>query len=94
MNHVYVQTYNVEHDSFENRKKNDELSFALFSMKKNNQFFSNSETAKKMNIENNSVHDENIESIASHAYVNLIVKTKILSTEKLVSAIQIRAFHV
>ncbi len=35
MNRVYVQAYSAEHDSSENRKKDDELSFVLFSMKKN-----------------------------------------------------------
>ncbi len=94
MNRVYLQTYNVEHDSSENRKKDDELSFVLFSMKKNNQFSLNSETANKMNIENDFVRDENIESITSHAYVNFIVKTKILSTKKLVFVIQTRVSHV
>jgi hypothetical protein len=47
-----------------------------------------------MNIENDSVRDENIESIASHAYVNLIIRTRILSTKKLVFAIQTKASHV
>ncbi len=74
MNRVYVQAYNAEHDSSENRKKNDELSFALFLIKKNNQFSSNSETANRMNIENDFVCNENIENIASHAYVNLSSK--------------------
>ncbi len=57
-------------------------------MKKNNQFFSKSKTTNKMNIENNSVCNENIENIVSHAYVNFIVRTRILSTKKLVFAIQ------
>ncbi len=47
-----------------------------------------------MNIENDSTRDENIESTASYAYINLIVKTRILSTKKLVFAIQTKAFHV
>ncbi len=63
-------------------------------MKKNNQFFSNLKTTNKMNIENNFVRDENIKNIASYAYVNLIIKTRILSTEELVFAIQTRIFHV
>jgi hypothetical protein len=63
-------------------------------MKKNCQFFSKSKTANKMNIENDFIRDENFESIASHAYVNLVVKTKVLSTKILVFAIQIKAFHV
>ncbi len=41
-----------------------------------------------MNIENDFVRDENIENIVLHAYVNLIVKTKTLSTKKLVFVIQ------
>jgi hypothetical protein len=92
MNRVYVHVYNVEHDSQMNR--NDELSSILFSMKKNCQFSSKSETANKMNIENDFIRDENFESIASHAYVNLIVKTRVLSTKEFVSAIQTKAFHV
>jgi hypothetical protein len=47
-----------------------------------------------MNIENDFIRDENFKSTASHAYVNLIVKTRILSTKKLVSAVQTKAFHV
>jgi hypothetical protein len=94
MSRVYVQAYNARHDSSENRRKDDELSFVLFSMKKNNQSSSNSETANKMNIENDSVRDENIESTASHAYANLIVRTRILSTKELVFAIQTRTSHV
>ncbi len=46
-----------------------------------------------MNIENDFIHNENFENIASHAYVNLVVKTKVLSTKKLVFAIQTKAFH-
>ncbi len=94
INHVYVQTYNVEQNSLKNRKKNDELSFVLFLMKKNNQFSLNLKTTNKMNIKNDFVRDENIKNIVLHAYVNLIVKTRILSTEKLVFAIQMRVFHV
>jgi hypothetical protein len=47
-----------------------------------------------MNIENVFIRDENFESTASHAYVNLIVRTKVLSTKELVFAIQTKAFHV
>jgi hypothetical protein len=94
MNRVYVQAYNIEHDSFENRRKDDELSFVLSSMKKNNQFSSNSETTNKMNIENDFVRNENIENIVSHAYANFIVKTRILSTKKLVFVIQTKISHV
>jgi PKD repeat protein len=91
MNRVHVHAYNVERDSQTNR--NDELSSVLFSMKKNCQSSSDSETANKINIENDSIRDKNFESTASHAYVNLTVRTKVLSTEKLVSAIQTKAFH-
>ncbi len=91
MNRVYVHAYNVEHDSQMNR--NDELSSILSSMKKNCQFSSKSKTANKMNIENDFIRDENFESTASHAYVNLIVRTRVLSTKELVFAIQTKAFH-
>ncbi len=47
-----------------------------------------------MNIENDFVRDENIENIASHAYVNFIIKTRILSTKKFMFAIQTKTFHV
>jgi hypothetical protein len=47
-----------------------------------------------MNIENDFIRDENFESTVSHAYVNLIVRIRILSTKELVSAIQTKAFHV
>jgi hypothetical protein len=46
-----------------------------------------------MNIENDSIRDENFESTASHAYVNLAVKTRILSTKELVFAVQTKIFH-
>ncbi len=92
VNRVYVHAYNVEHDSQMNR--NDELSSILFSMKKNCQFSSKSETANRMNIENDFIRDENFESTASHAYANLTVSTRVLSTKELVSAIQTKAFHV
>jgi hypothetical protein len=62
-------------------------------MKKNRQFSSNSETANKMNIENDFIRDENFESTVSHAYVNLAVKIRILSTKKFMSAIQTKVFH-
>jgi hypothetical protein len=88
---VHVHVYNVESDSQTNR--NDELSSILFSMKKNCQFSSNLKTANTMNIENDFIRDKNFENIASHAYVNLIVRTRILSTEELVFAIQTKAFH-
>jgi hypothetical protein len=63
-------------------------------MKKNCQSSSNSETANKMNIENDSDRDENLESTVSHAYANLTVRTRVLSTKELVSAVQTRASHV
>jgi hypothetical protein len=62
-------------------------------MKKNRQFSSKSKTANEMNIENDFIRNEKSRSIASHAYVNLIVRTKVLSTEKSVSAIQTKAFQ-
>ncbi len=91
MNRVHVHAFNVERDSLMNR--NDESSSILFSMKKNHQFSSNSETTNRMNIENDFIRDENFESTASHAYVNLAVRTRILSTKELVFAIQTKAFH-
>jgi hypothetical protein len=91
MSRVHVHAFNVDRDSLMNR--NDESSSILFSMKKNRQSSSNSETANKMNIENDFIRNENFESTASHAYVNLAVRTKILSTKKLVSAVQTKAFH-
>ncbi len=93
VNRVHVQAFIVEHDSQKNRKENDESSSILSSMKKNRSFFSKSKTANEMNIENDFIRNEKTRSIASHAYVNLIVKTRILSTEESVSAIQIKAFQ-
>jgi hypothetical protein len=46
-----------------------------------------------MNIENNFIRNEIFESIASHTYVNLVVKTRILSTKELMFAVQTKAFH-
>ncbi len=46
-----------------------------------------------MIIENNFLRDENFESIAFYAYVNLAVRTRILSTKEFVFAIQTKAFH-
>jgi hypothetical protein len=91
MSRVHVHAFNVERNSLMNR--NDESSSILFSMKKNRQFFSNSETANKMNIKNDFIRNENFESTASHAYVNFVVRTRILSTKELVSAIQTKVFH-
>jgi hypothetical protein len=73
--------------------RNDESSSILFSMKKNRQFSSDSKTANKMNIENDSIRDENFASTASHAYVNFAVKTRVLSTREFVFAVQTKAFH-
>ncbi len=81
MNRVHVHAFNVKWNSLMNR--NDESSSILFLMKKNRQFFLNSKTTNKMNIENDFIRDENFENIVSHAYVNLVVKTKILSTKKI-----------
>jgi hypothetical protein len=47
-----------------------------------------------MNIENDFIRNENFENTASHAYVNLAVRTKVLSTKELVFAVQTKAFHV
>jgi hypothetical protein len=66
----------------------------LSSMKKNRQFSSNLKTANKMNIENDFIRDENFESIVFHAYVNLAVRTRILSTKEFIFAIQTKTFHV
>jgi hypothetical protein len=90
MNRVHFHAFNVEQDSLMNR--NDESSSILFSMKKNRQFSSNSKTANRMNIENDFIRDENFESTASHAYVNLVVRTRILSTKELVFAVQTKVF--
>jgi hemolysin activation/secretion protein len=62
-------------------------------MKKNRQFSSKSETTNEMNIENNLIRNEKSRSIVSHAYANLIVRTRVLSTEKSVFAIQTKAFQ-
>ncbi len=91
MNRVHVHAFNVERNSLMNR--NDESSSTLFSMKKNRQFSSNSETTNKMNIENDFIRDENFESTASHTYANLAVRTKVLSTKELVFAVQTKASH-
>jgi hypothetical protein len=90
MSRVHVHAFNVERDSLMNR--DDESSSTLFSMKKNRQFSSNSKTANRMNIENDFIRDKNFESTASHAYINLVVRTRILSTKELVFAIQTKAF--
>jgi hypothetical protein len=87
VNRVHVQTFIVEHDSQKNRKKDDESSSILSSMKKNRQSSSKSKTTNEMNIENDFIRNEKSRNIVSHAYVNLIVKTRILSTKEFVSAI-------
>ncbi len=93
INRVHVQAFIVEHDSQKNREKNNESSSILSSMKKNRQSSSKSKTANEMNIENDLIRNEKSRSIVSHAYVNLIVRTRILSTEEFVSAIQTKAFQ-
>jgi hypothetical protein len=82
INRVHVQVFITEHDSQKNRKENDESSSILSSMKKNRQSFSKWKTANEMNIENDFIRNEKTRSIVSHAYVNFIVRTKILSTEE------------
>ncbi len=91
MSRVHVHAFNVERNSLINR--NDESSSILFSMKKDRQFSSNSKTTNKMNIENDFIRDENFESIALYAYVNLVVRARVLSTKELMFAIQTKAFH-
>ncbi len=93
VNRVHVQNLIVEHDSQKNRKKNDESSSTLSSIKKNRQFFSKSKTTNEMNIENDLIRNKKSRSIASHAYANLIVRTRILSTKEFVFAIQTRTFQ-
>jgi hypothetical protein len=93
VNRVHLQAFIVKHDSQKNRKENDESSSILSSMKKNRQFFSKLKTANEMNIENDFIRNEKTRNIASHAYVNLIVRTRILSTEEFVSAIQTKIFQ-
>jgi hemolysin activation/secretion protein len=46
-----------------------------------------------MNIENDLIRNKKSRSIASHAYANLIVRTRILSTKEFVFAIQTRTFQ-
>jgi hypothetical protein len=92
-NRVHVQVFIVEHDSQRNRKEDDELSSILSSMKKNRQSFSKSKTANEMNIENDLIRNEKTRNIVSHAYNNLIVRTKILSTKEFVFAIQTKNFQ-
>jgi hypothetical protein len=62
-------------------------------MKKNRQFFSKSKTANEMNIENDFIRNKKTRNIASHAYVNFIVRTRILSTKESVFAIQTKVFQ-
>jgi KaiC/GvpD/RAD55 family RecA-like ATPase len=47
-----------------------------------------------MNIENDFIRDENFKNIISHAYVNLVVKTSILSIKKRMFVIQTKVFYV
>jgi hypothetical protein len=46
-----------------------------------------------MNIENDFIRNEKSQSIISYAYVNFIVRTRILSTKEFVFAIQTKAFQ-
>jgi hemolysin activation/secretion protein len=46
-----------------------------------------------MNIENDFIRNEKSRNIISHAYANLIVRTRILSTKEFVFAIQTKAFQ-
>jgi hypothetical protein len=62
-------------------------------MKKNRQSSSKSKTTNEMNIENDFIRNKKTRSTVSHAYVNLIVRTRILSTEEFVFAIQTRTFQ-
>jgi hemolysin activation/secretion protein len=62
-------------------------------MKKNRQSSSESKTTNEMNIENDFIRNKKTRSTASHAYANFIVRTRILSTEKSVFAIQTKAFQ-
>ncbi len=93
VNRVHVQAFIVEHDSQKNREENDESSSILSLMKKNRQFSSELKTTNEMNIENDFIRNENSRSIASHAYVDLIVKTRILLTKEFVFAIQTKTFQ-
>jgi hypothetical protein len=93
VNRVHVQAFIAEHDSQKDREEDDESSSILSSMKKNRQFSSESETTNEMNIENDLIRNEKTRSIVSHAYANLIVRTRILSTEEFVFAIQTKAFQ-
>ncbi len=93
VNRVHVQVFIAEHDSQKNRKKDDESSSILSSMKKNRQFSSKSKTANEINIENDLIRNEKTRNTVSHVYVNLIVRTRILSTKESVFAIQTKAFQ-
>ncbi len=64
-------------------KKNDESSSMLSSMKKNCQFSSKSKIINEMNIENDFIRNEKSRNIVLHAYVNFIIKTKILLKKKI-----------
>jgi hypothetical protein len=47
----------------------------------------------KINIENDFICNENFENITSYAYVNFVVKTRILSTKEFIFTIQMKIFH-
>jgi hypothetical protein len=93
VNRVHVQAFIVEHDSQKDREEDNESLSTLSSMKKNRQFSSKSKTTNEMNIENDFIRNEKTRSIISHAYATLIFRTRILSTEEFVSAIQTKAFQ-
>ncbi len=63
-------------------------------MKKNHQFFSKSKTTNEINIEHDFIRNEKSRSIVSYAYVNLIVRIRILLTKEFVFAIQTKTFQV
>ncbi len=93
VNRVHIQVFIAEHDSQKNQVQNDESSSILSSMKKNRQFSSKSKTANEMNIENDLICNEKSRNIASHAYLNFIVRTRILSTKEFVFTIQTKVFQ-
>ncbi len=93
VNRVHVQAFIVEHDSQKDREEDNESLSTLSSMKKNRQFSSKSKTTNEMNIENDFIRNEKTRSIISHAYATLIFRTRILSTEKSVFAIQTKVFQ-
>jgi hypothetical protein len=61
--------------------------------KKNLQSFLKSKTTNEINIENDLIRNEKSRNIVLHAYVNLIIRIKILSIKKFVFAIQTKIFE-